>query len=111
MRRALPLAPAVVACAIGPSYVAHPPSPTPHRRVLQTLHALKDLLPDAHIVLTGILPRGNGGPQGLYHWPSAFAQPIRMINAHFRWEGCGSAEARTWLQLCWLLEACYSGCM
>ncbi|KAI7835515.1 hypothetical protein COHA_010589 [Chlorella ohadii] len=53
-------------------------------RVLQTLHTLKDLLPDTHIVLMGVLPRGNGGPQGLYHWPSAFAQPIHMINAHFR---------------------------
>lgn len=53
-------------------------------RVLHTLHTLKDLLPDTHIVLLGVLPRGNGGMVARYAWPSAYTQPIHMINAHFR---------------------------
>lgn len=56
-------------------------------RVLHTLHTLKDLLPDTHIVLLGVLPRGNGGMVARYAWPSAYTQAIHMINSHFR---CGS---------------------
>lgn len=51
-------------------------------RVLQTLHALHDTLPNTHVVLLGLLPRG-GGTTG-YRWPSLFTQPFEIVNAHFR---------------------------
>ena len=50
----------------------------------QTLHALRERLPSTHVVLLGLLPRGNGGPRGIYHWPSLFTQPFESLNAQFR---------------------------
>lgn len=69
-------------------------------RVLQTLHALHDTLPNTHVVLLALLPRG-GGTTG-YRWPSLFTQPFEIVNAHFRWVcggqlgagGCGAVVVR-----------------
>lgn len=62
-----------------------PPSAClPRPRVLQTLHLLKDLLPDTHIVLMALLPRGGGWPGAPAHWPSVFTQAFDIVNAHYR---------------------------
>lgn len=54
-------------------------------RVLKTLHTMKDLLPDTHVILLALLPRGGNGPGArFFHWPSVFTQPFDMTNAHFR---------------------------
>lgn len=55
-------------------------------RVLRTLHTLKDLLPETHVILMALLPRGGGWPgtHGAAHWPSVFTQAFDVVNAHFR---------------------------
>ncbi|KAL4448233.1 hypothetical protein ABPG75_005452 [Micractinium tetrahymenae] len=55
-------------------------------RVLRTLHTLKDMLPESHIVLMALLPRGGGwpGPHGAAHWPSVFTEALEVVNAHYR---------------------------
>lgn len=53
-------------------------------RVLQTLHTLKELMPDTHVVLLALLPRGGGYPSRGYHWPSVFTEAFEMVNLHFR---------------------------
>jgi len=61
--------------------------------VLQTLHTLKDLLPETHVILMSLLPRGGGGPWGtprFYAQPSVYSQAFDITNAHFRW-GFGGA--------------------
>jgi hypothetical protein len=46
---------------------------------------LKDMLPDSHIVLLALTPRGGGGSgPRFFQWPSVFTQPFEVVNAHFR---------------------------
>lgn len=54
--------------------------------MLRTLHTLKDLLPETHVILMALLPRGGGWPgtHGAAHWPSVFTQAFDVVNAHFR---------------------------
>lgn len=91
-RRAASLTPSPC-CARCP----HPPTPS---RLLQTLHTLKDMMPNTHVVVLGVLPRGGPGPAGLFAWPSAFTEAAEIINSHFRWApswlACGARmEARS----------------
>ncbi|KAI3426404.1 hypothetical protein D9Q98_008774 [Chlorella vulgaris] len=54
-------------------------------RVLQTLHLFKELMPDTHVVLQALLPRGGDGrgPRS-FAWPNAYTRPFQMTNLHFR---------------------------
>ena len=93
--------PPVLTDAGPPACCAPPPPPRRACRVLQTLHALRDALPDTHVVLLALLPRG-GGPTG-YRWPSLFTQPFEVVNAHFRCGlglGLGLALGRGWMASC-----------
>lgn len=57
-----------------PTLCPVPPAPW-LRRVLKTLHTMKDLLPDTHVILLALLPRGGNGPGArFFHWPSVFTQ-------------------------------------
>ena len=50
-------------------------------RIRHIVALLRQALPDADIVLLGILPRG-GWTLGddIYQWPNRFSQPIAAVN-------------------------------
>eukprot|EP00887_Chlorella_sp_A99_P004177 scaffold23.g4177.t1 len=54
-------------------------------RMLSILRHLRDALPDTHIILLGLLPRGGDTKRhDMHDWPSIFARPFYAVNAHFR---------------------------
>lgn len=70
-------------------------------RVLQTLHLFKELMPDTHVVLQALLPRGGDGrgPRS-FAWPNAYTRPFQMTNLHFR---CKTGA-------CFLCIVCWIAC-
>jgi hypothetical protein len=59
-------------------------------------------MPDTHVVLQALLPRGGDGrgPRS-FAWPNAYTRPFQMTNLHFR---CKSSPESSLLSvLCCIL--------